>query len=222
MIERINILIIEDDEAAAFLMEDFLKDSGFLVDTVTTATDGISYLKNKKYDLLLLDLNLPDFNGFDVLSNISSAIAVPTIVISAYNDISIKVKAFRYGTNDYMTKPINFRELEARIWALLSRKEHIELQCKEDEDLFKIEKKQILFKNKPLNLTQLEFEILSIFLKHKNQIITRDQLTDAILSLKSHRLLDNHIRNIRTKIEEDGSEPIYLKTEYGIGYIFQV
>ena len=213
MLDKINILIIEDDEAAAFLMEDFLKDSGFLVDTVGTATDGISYLNNKKYNILLLDLNLPDFNGFDVLSNISSSIAIPTIIISAYNDVSTKVQAFRYGSNDYMVKPINFRELEARIWALLSRKEHIELQRKEDESLFKIEKKQILFKNKPLNLTQLEFEILSLFLKHKNQIITRDQLTDSISSLKSHRLLDNHIRNIRTKIEEDGSDPIYLKRD---------
>lgn len=222
MIEKINILIIEDDETALFLMADLLKDSGFLVDTVTTATDGISCLNNKKYNLLLLDLNLPDFNGFDVLSNISSTIAIPTIVISAYNDISIKVQAFRYGANDYMSKPVDFRELEARIWALLSRKENIELQCKEEESLFKIENNKIFFKNRSLNLTQLEFEILSLFLKHKNQIVTRDQLTDSISSVKSHRLLDNHIKNIRTKIEEDRSEPVYLKTEYGIGYKFVI
>ncbi len=220
IIEKIKILIIEDDETASFLMADFLKDSGFLVDTVTTATDGIAYLKNREYALLLLDLNLPDFSGFDVLSNINSTIAIPTIVTSAYSDTPVKLQAFKYGANDYLTKPIDFLELEARIWALLSRKENIQLKGDEKESLFKMENNQILFKNAPLNLTAVEFEILSLFLKHKDQTLSRDQITRSVSSVKSHRLLDNHIKNIRKKIEEDSSKPIYLKTEYGVGYRF--
>jgi len=214
----IKILIVEDDETASYLMKSFLEDCDFLVDTVSTVTDGVSYLKNNNYTLLLLDLNLPDFSGFDLLSNIANSVAIPTIVISAYSDTKTKVKAFKYGANDYLTKPIDFLELEARIWALLSRKDNIKLVPVEEDVIFKIDLNQIYFKNEILHLTALEFDILSYFINHKGQIISREQLTNSIASVKSHRLLDNHIRNIRKKIEEDSSKPVYLKTEYGLGY----
>ncbi len=220
MMEKMKILIIEDDETASFLMADFLKDSGFLVDTVTTATDGISYLKHKNYALLLLDLNLPDYSGFDVLSNIKNRLDIPSIVVSAYGDTRIKVQAFKYGANDYLTKPIDFLELEARIWALLSRRENIQLQHEKNLPLFSIKNNQIFLKDSPLNLTVVEFEILALFLKHRGQVVSRKALTRSISSVKSHRLLDNHIRNIRKKIEKDSSKPLYLKTEYGVGYRF--
>ncbi len=214
----IKILIVEDDETASYLMKSFLEDCDFLVDTVSTVTDGVSYLKNNNYTLLLLDLNLPDFSGFDLLSNIANSVAIPTIVISAYSDTKTKVKAFKYGANDYLTKPIDFLELEARIWALLSRKDNIKLVPVKEDVIFKIDSNQIYFKNEILHLTALEFDILSYFINHKGQIISREQLTNSIASVKSHRLLDNHIRNIRKKIEEDSSKPVYLKTEYGLGY----
>ncbi len=218
MLKKPRILIIEDDETASFLIANFLKESGFLVDTVATATDGISHLNNIKYTLLVLDLSLPDFSGFDVLSSIKTSIAIPTIIVSAYGDTDTKVKAFKYGANDYLTKPIDFLELEARIWALLSRKENIKLQDDQDKSIFAIEKNQIFFKDRVLQLTAVEFEILSLFIKNSGQIVSRDLLTYSISSIKSHRLLDNHIKNIRKKIEEDSSKPIYLKTEYGVGY----
>lgn len=216
ILEKIKILIVEDDETASSLLQNFLYNCGFIVDAAYTTTDGISHLKNKKYDILLLDINLPDFDGFDLLSNIKNSVAIPTIVISAYNDTDMIIKALRYGANDYLTKPIKFKELEARIWALLSRNENIILT----NDIFKIEKNQILFKENILTLTALEFDVLSFFIKNKNQIISREFLSDLVPSVKSHRLLDNHIKNIRKKIEEDSSKPTYLKTEYGIGYKF--
>ncbi len=218
--QGIKILIVEDDETASYLMKSFLEDCDFLVDTVFTVTDGVSYLKNNNYNLLLLDLNLPDFSGFDLLSSIANHVAIPTIVTSAYNDTKTKVKAFKYGANDYLTKPIDFIELEARIWALLSRKDNIKLVPTEDESLFRIDSNKIYFKNEILVLTALEFDILSYFIKSTGQIISREQLTNSITSVKSHRLLDNHIKNIRKKIEEDSSKPVYLKTEYGLGYRF--
>ncbi len=215
-----KILIVEDDETASYLMKSFLEDCDFVVDTVYTITDGIAYLKNNNYNLLLLDLNLPDFSGFDLLSSIANSVAIPTIVISAYNDTKTKVKAFKYGANDYLTKPIDFIELEARIWALLSRKNNIKLAPAEEEVIFKIDSHKIYFKNEVLLLTPLEFDIFSYFINHKGQIISREQLTNSISSVKSHRLLDNHIKNIRKKIEVDNSKPFYLKTEYGLGYRF--
>ena len=183
-----------------------------------TATDGITYLKNNSYDILLLDLNLPDFNGYDLLSSIRKDIAIPVVVISAYSDLDTKLKAFKYGASDYMVKPVEFLELEARIWALLS----ILGKIKSDDKvaLFTIKQNNILFKNSILDLTSLEFNILSFFIKNQGQIISRDKLLNVVPSVKNHRLLDNHIKNIRSKIEENKSKPIYLKTEYGIGYKF--
>ncbi|MEA3315301.1 MAG: response regulator transcription factor [Campylobacterota bacterium] len=161
---------------------------------------------------------MPDFSGFELLSSIKNFIAIPTIITSAYNDTSTKVKAFKYGANDYLSKPIDFLELEARIWALLSRKENILLQDSKKKEIFEIIDNNILFQNKILSLTSLEFDILSFFIKNRGETISRDKLTDVISSVKSHRLLDNHIKNIRKKIERDSSKPFYLKTEYSIGY----
>jgi len=219
-VDKQKILIVEDDETALFLMEDFLKDS-FEVKAVTTVTDGLSLLNIYKYDLLILDLNLPDFNGFDLLSNIRKKVIIPTIFVSAYNDTKTKVKAFRYGASDYLVKPIDLEELEARIWSLLSRNENIKIteEIKLNK-LFEIKRNTIFLMNKELSLTSLEFEILSYFIKNKNAIISRDELVQSISSVKSHRLLDNHIKNIRKKIEENSSNPKFLKTQYGIGYKF--
>jgi len=216
--QEYHILIVEDDEIASYLMSDFLKNNGFLVDCVYTITDGISHLKNKKYDLLLLDLNLPDFSGFELISSIKNKIAIPIIVTSAYSDTTTKVKAFKFGVHDYLSKPIDFLELEARIWSLLSRNDNIKLEKENNLSVFKIEQKQIFFKNKYLSLTNLESEILSLLIENKNIVISRDVLTNSLSSISSHRSLDNHIKNIRKKIEEDSSNPQYLKTEYGMGY----
>ena len=215
--QKTKVLIVEDDETASYLMADFLTTHGFNVDAVFTVTDGLSYLKMKKYDLLILDLNLPDYDGFDLLSNIKKDIAIPTIVVSAHNDTPTKVKAFKYGASDYLSKPIDFEELEARIWAILSRSNNIKLK---NNNIFKIDKQNIYFKGSILKLTSLEFDILSYFITNQNISISREELCDEIYSISSHRLLDNHIKNIRKKIEVNSSQPNYLKTEYGKGYRF--
>ncbi len=216
--EKTKILIVEDDEIASFLMKDYLENRGFNVDALFTVADGLSFLHVKKYDVLLLDLNLPDFDGFDLLSTIKKSIAIPTIIISAYSDTQTKVKAFKYGANDYLVKPIDFEELEARIWALLSRYDNISINPKENKKVFKIEDYTVFFNENPLDLTALEYEILAYFINRKNCIVSRDELTNGLSSLSSHRLLDNHIKNIRKKIEIDSSNPQYLKTVYGSGY----
>ena len=216
--EKTKILIVEDDETASFLMKDYLESRGFNVDALFTVADGLSFLHVKKYDVLLLDLNLPDFDGFDLLSTIKKSIAIPTIIISAYSDTQTKVKAFKYGANDYLVKPIDFEELEARIWALLSRYDNIGINPKKNKKVFKIEDYTVFFNENPLDLTALEYEILAYFINRKNCIVSRDELTNGLSSLASHRLLDNHIKNIRKKIEIDSSNPQYLKTVYGSGY----
>jgi len=214
--EKIQILLIEDDEISAGIIHNYLEDCNFNIDVVYTATDGISHIKQNAYSLVILDLNLPDFSGFELLKNIKNIISLPIIITSAHSEIDIKVKAFKYGASDYMVKPIDLEELEARIWALLSR--NSEIKTKEEKSIFEIKDTYILFNQKQLELTTIEFEILSILIKHKNQTISRKDLASSLSSVSSERSLDHHIKNIRKKTNDDGKNSIYLKTEYGVGY----
>ncbi len=212
----IKILIIEDDEIAANLMREYLENCTFTVECVHTITDGLSYIQNNDYHLLLLDLNLPDFNGLDMLKSIKNRVAIPVIIISAYSDIQNKIQAFKYGASDYMIKPIDLEELEARIWVIIGR--HSNIQIQNEKNIFEIKNSSIFFKQELLNLTSLEFELLSILIQNKNQTISREVLAKSLSSISSHRSLDHHIKNIRKKIGDNGNSPLFLKTEYGVGY----
>jgi len=214
--EKTQILLIEDDEVSASIIHNFLEDSNFKVDIVYTVTDGISHIKQNGYALAILDLNLPDFSGFELLKDIRNNISLPIIVTSAYNDTQTKIKAFKYGASDYMVKPIDLEELEARIWSLLGRNSEIKTQY--EKNIFELKDNIIFFKQNQLELTSIEFEIFSTLIKNKNQTISRNDLASSLSSVSSTRSLDHHIKNIRKKIRDDGNKPIYLKTEYGVGY----
>jgi len=213
---KIKILLIEDDEDTAALICEYLEENGFEMTAVFTASDGLSYLKSETFDLLILDLNLPDFDGYEILKNIKNRIAVPVIVVSAYSDTSTKLAAFRYGASDYMVKPLVLEELEARIWVHTGRNRGIDVV--KEEKIFDIRDDTIVFKGKALDLTSTEYKILSMLVKHMHTTVSREKLMHSVSAISSHRSLDNHIKNIRKKIEENGNRPKYLKTEYGVGY----
>ena len=211
-----RVLLVEDDEITARWMQGFLQMCNFDVTNVHTVTDALAYIKQHKYQILLLDLGLPDFTGFDLLQNIKNSVSLPIIVISAHSDTSTKVKAFKYGASDYMVKPIDLEELEARMWALLGR--HSDIKTTDEKNIFEIKNGFILFKQEMLDLTSLEFELLSILIQNRQQTISRKILAASLSSISSHRSLDHHIKNIRKKIGDGGSNASYLKTEYGVGY----
>jgi len=216
--DLVRILYIEDDLTSAKYLTEFLQEYGFEVEHTDTITSGLSLLNQSDFDLILLDLNLPDFDGFELLKS-SDSTALPIIIISALNDTNTKVKAFRYGASDFMVKPIDLLELEARIWSHLKRYGKIEIK-KQDSKVFYIKNNQAYFHDEIVDFTPVEFDIFQILLKNKNQTITRERLTDALSSVSSHRTLDYHIKNIRSKIKDDSKNPKYLKTEYGVGYKF--
>lgn len=214
--QKLKILMIEDDELASEIIADYLGGCGFVVECVFTATDGVAYIKHHDYDILILDINLPDFTGYEVLKNIRKNTSLPVIVTSAYSDTKSKILAFKYGANDYMVKPLDLEELEARIWVQLSKNSEIEM--KKENTTFEIKDSKIFFKNSILDLTSVEHEIMSVLIQNKNQTMKREDLVDALSSLSSNRSLDNHIKNIRKKIGDNGNKAVYLKTEYGVGY----
>ena len=211
-----TILIIEDDEDASDLIKNFLYDCGFKVETFMLASDAIASMRVKKYDLLLLDLNLPDFDGFEVLKAMKNSITIPTIVISAYSDINTKLRAFRLGALDYIVKPYNMLELEARIWtSFIKSTPFVNTQ----DGIFEIENNNVVFRDEKLKLTQIESDILKVLISNKNNTVSRETLSASLSTISSQRSLDYHIKNIRKKICDDSSNPKYLKTEYGMGYI---
>jgi len=211
-----KILLVEDDEQASEVVYEFLQDCSFDVTPVFTATDSVAYLKRRDFDIVLLDINLPDFDGYEVLKSIKNHVSLPIIVTSAYSDTQAKLLAFKYGASDYMVKPLSLEELEARIWVHLANNSNIINQIERDN--FEYRDNTIYFQGNVLDLTTIEFEILSILLQHKNQVVTRDELIESLSMVSSNRSLDNHIKNIRKKIGDTGKKAIYLKTKYGIGY----
>ena len=211
-----KILLVEDDELASEIIFEFLEENGFSVDTVFTATDGVARVKHEEYDLLILDINLPDFDGYEVLKNIKNRVSIPIIITSAYSDTKSKLLAFKYGASDYMVKPLDLEELEARIWLQLGK--HSEIKTSEEKQIFELHGSEIFFNQEPLDVTTIESEILSLLIEHKNQVMRREDLVESLSSISSNRSLDNHIKNIRKKIGDNGNKATILKTEYGVGY----
>ena len=213
---KTKLLLVEDDALASELISDFLEDCGFVVATVFTATDGVAHVKNSGYDLLILDINLPDFDGYEVLKNIKNRVSIPVIITSGDSDTKSKLLAFKYGASDYMVKPFDLEELEARIWIQLGK--NSEIKTEDEKRVFEIKDREILFNQELLSLTTIEFELLSLLIRHKNQVMRREELVDALSSIGTNRSLDNHIKNIRKKIGDNGNRATLLKTEYGVGY----
>lgn len=213
-----KILLIEDDDSSALLIKEFLEEYDFKVDVSNTVTTAISNIKFEKYCLILLDINLPDFNGFEVLKFINkNKINLPVIVTSAYSDKNSKLQAFKLGANDYMVKPIDPEELEARIWVQL--KNVSTFVEKSEKNIFRLENNLILFDDKPLKLTKTEFEILKYLMGNRNSVVKRESLLSCLSSIiQTNRSLDYHIKNIRIKIGDNGVNPKYLITEYAVGY----
>jgi len=212
-----KLLMVEDNIDTACLIQNFLEESNFDVSLFSTVSDAISNMKFYKYDLILLDLNLPDFNGTEVLKYLNKLQnTTPVIVLSAYSEVSTKLQCFKFGAVDYLIKPIDLKELEARIWVHLGRSTKVEVS--KLNKIFRFENEKIFFHNKSIKLTKIEFDILSNLLENQNSLIKREKLVQNLSSSASIRSLDYHIRNIRKKINDDTSNPKYIVTEYGMGY----
>jgi len=213
-----KILLVEDDTDVILWITSYLEEFGFDVTSLDTVTDAISHIKQYHYDLIILDINLPDFLGYEVLKYIQeNQIQLPVIVVSAYSDKKNKLHSFKLGACDYMVKPLDLEELEARIAIhIKSKKEEVEKTI--PDQIFSIDNNQIIFKQLPLKLTKTEYEILKSLIENKNAVMQRELLCESLSSISSVRSLDYHIRNIRKKIDDNITNPQHIITEYGLGY----
>ena len=219
----INILMIEDDYEISQILTEYLSKFDIRVMAAEEPYMGLSLLTQHAFDLLILDLTLPGIDGLEVIPKIRAKSSIPIIVSSARNDITDKVIAMERGADDYMPKPYDPRELVTRIKTILRRTNAVKSE-KSSEKLFKLNQKarHIIFKNKLLELTAAEFDILTILIQHINSAVSREQLlyeSEHIDDNSSIKNIDVIISRIRQKLSVIDNQHSYIKPIRGIGYL---
>ena len=221
----IKVLMIEDDPELASIIIKYLKKFGIVVDNVEEPYAGIELLKEGDYQLLILDLTLPQIDGLEVVSKIREFSAIPIIISSARDDIVDKVVGLERGADDYLPKPYNPRELEARIKSLLRRQE--KSQVVDKSTLFEVDESamQISFRGQKLTLTPAEYDILARLIKYKNRVVPRLDFiyeSDFISDDASEKNIDVMVSRVRSKLSEIDPDHSYIKSSRGIGYILEL
>jgi len=222
-----KILIIEDDKAILMALKDDLEFEGYEISAAYDGKEGLRLAMSQEFQLIVLDILLPELNGFEVCKKLREAkINTPILMLTAARtDEMDKVLGFELGADDYVTKPVGSRELAARVKAILRRAR----QEDEAREIYEFGNISVNFKShevlkagKELSLTALEFRLLKFFIAHKGEVVTRDTLLDEAWddAIVSPRTIDPHIVHLRKKIEDDPSHPEYIISVRGVGYKF--
>jgi DNA-binding response OmpR family regulator len=219
-----RILVVEDEVKISDIVKAYLEKESFDVTVASTGEEAISAIKNG-FDLIILDLMLPDMDGEDICETIRKDSDVPIIMLTAKTDEDDRVTGLGLGADDYVVKPFSPRELVARVKALLRRvkgKKSI-LSFNSGDLVIDSTRFEVKKNSTPVVLTPTEFKLLHCLADHPGQVFTRLQLVNVILGYDFDgydRTIDAHIKNIRHKIEDDQRKPAYIKTVYGVGYKF--
>lgn len=225
-----KILVIDDELAIRDLIELVLKRENYQVKTAENGTMGLMEINSFQPDLVLMDLMLPDYSGYDLCREIVKKSTIPVIMLSAKNETIDKVMGLELGAEDYITKPFDNRELIARIKVVLRRYEQGD-QMKSDniEPIIRgeleidLDTKRVLKAGNQISLTAKEFKILETLSKRPKKIFTREELLEIIWGydyLGDSRSVDMTIMRLRKKLEDDSENPRYVRTIYGFGYQF--
>lgn len=227
-----RILIIEDELAIAELEKDYLELSGFDVEVETSGDVGLKKALEEDYNLIILDLMLPNVDGFEICKRIREDKNIPIIMVSAKRDDIDKIRGLGLGADDYMTKPFSPSELVARVKAHLARYERlIGSGIKENEVIeirgLRIDKtaRRVFLNGEEKIFTTKEFDLLTFLAENPNRVFTKEELFREIWDMESVgdiATVTVHIKKIREKIEYDTSKPQYIETIWGVGYRFKV
>jgi DNA-binding response OmpR family regulator len=225
-----DLLFIEDDDHIRLALRLALEDEGYTVREAASGREGLELFHAAEPELVLLDLRLPDLSGFEVCRTIRSMSIVPIIIVTAQTDTYDLVAGLEAGADDYVTKPVNAKELAARIRALLRRVQLHEVSSSAsaparasifgDVELRR-EQGIVLKAGKEVSLTKTEFRLMCEFADHVGMVLSRDQLLERVWGyeyLGDSRLVDAHVRRLRVKIEDHPDDPKLIVTVRGIGY----
>lgn len=229
-----KILIVEDDLSIAELEKDYLELAGFETTICTDGVEALNTIKANEFDLLILDVMLPQIDGFSILRSIQEYKDIPVLMVSAKKEEIDKIKGLTLGADDYITKPFSPGELVARVKSHIQNYERIKKKFnnKTQNDTLIIrgleirkESRQVFVNGKEISLAQKEFDLLLYMAENPNKVFNREELFEKIWGLDA--LGDNatvtvHIGRVREKIETCPSNPQYIETIWGAGYRFRV
>ncbi|MDI6619369.1 MAG: response regulator transcription factor [Clostridiales bacterium] len=227
-----RILIIEDEESIAELERDYFEASGFKADIEQRGDTGLKTALARDYDLIILDLMLPEIDGFEVCKKIREKKNIPILIVSARKEDIDKINGLGLGADDYITKPFSPGELVARVKAHIARYDRLIGSKEQKDDVVKIRgividksSRRVFVNDKEIVLTNKEFDLLTLLASNPNRVFSKEELFDKIWGMDSigdTTTVTVHIRKIREKIEVDPSNPQYIETLWGVGYRFEI
>ncbi|HRA66723.1 MAG TPA: response regulator transcription factor [Caldilinea sp.] len=227
-VSKQRILVVDDDKSIVNVVRGYLEQAGYLVLAAYNGEDALHALRSEKPDLLVLDLMLPDRDGWEITRLIradASLGVMPIIMLTARVEDVDKIIGLEIGADDYITKPFNAREIVARVRALMRRVQFGQFapsqQVRVGALVLDIDRRVIFLDDRLIELTRTEFTLLQLLMSHAGYTFTRDELLEKIMGYAYEgmgRTLDTHISNLRKKIEPDPSAPTYIQTVYGVGY----
>ena len=207
---QISALLVDDDAKLCGLLRDYLEGFGFSLDVAEDASSGLEKAVANEYDVILLDMMLPDMDGLDVLRRLREIGSTPIVIFSAQDEEASRIVGLEMGADDYVPKAFSPRELLARVRAVLRRAQPVQAERKEPEE-----------DGVPMDLTALEFRILFGMAAHPGLVFTRENLLELAVGREFSRYdrsVDMHISTLRRKLGDDPHNPAYLKTIRGMGY----
>ncbi|KHD36292.1 transcriptional regulator [Clostridium acetobutylicum] len=220
-----NILVVEDEENVLEIVRAYLEKEGYNVYCTTQGLDGIELFKKVKFQLVILDLMLPDIDGEEVCRILRRISDVYIFILTAKVALNDRIEGLNMGADEYLLKPCSPRELTARVNALFRRVFKDENNIDFDDGNLQIcsDKRIVRIKDQQISLTPNEFDILYALVLNKGRVLSREQLIERVFGLDFDgfdRTIDVHIKNIRKKIEEDTKKPKYIITVTKLGYKF--
>lgn len=226
-----RVLVVDDEKLIVKGIRFSLEQDGMEVDAAYDGEEALQYARTNSYDIILLDIMLPKFTGFEVCQMIREFSSVPIVMLTAKGDDMDKILGLEYGADDYITKPFNILEVKARIKAIIRRtsskdkKEEVQKTIEMEDMKLDCESRRAYIAGKEINLTAKEFDVLELLALNPNKVYSRENLLNLVWG-KDYpgdvRTVDVHIRRLREKIEISPSEPKYVHTKWGVGYYFQV
>ena len=220
-----QVLIIDDDPKLNRLLTDFLSGFGFKVHTALTPSEGIKKLRRHKPDMLILDVMLPEMNGFDLCKKIRLDSNVPVIMLTARGDPMDRIVGLELGADDYLAKPFEPGELVARIQAVLRRLNTQGVVSRRTFDRLTVDpqKRVAMIDGATVSLTTNEFTVLWLLCRHPGEVLDRDRILQELRGIDSdafNRSVDITMSRLRQKLGDDPKSPSYIKTVWGTGYVF--
>lgn len=227
-----RILIVEDEQSIAELEKDYLELSGFEVDIENDGQKGLERATREEYDLYILDLMLPNVDGFEICRSIRARSNKPIILVSAKKEDIDKIRGLGTGADDYVIKPFSPSELVARVKAHISRYQRLVGEGKMENEVIeirglKIDKtsRRVFIDEEERAFTTKEFDLLTFLAEHPNRVFSKEELFNNIWNMESVgdiATVTVHIKKIREKIEVNSSKPQYIETMWGVGYRFKL